>query len=323
MIKFFLVAFGVPWLLFPLMYIQGVGPWALVMMFAPALGVIAQGEVYRPELRLRDFLAFFYPLAWVGLTVVVSALFFPPTGPEVGLRHLFAKLLNVPPEEVPEDFVDYVIFQNLLVPLLIPFALLLNTFVAFGEEYGWRGYLTPKLAGRLGWVGASFVVGALWGLWHAPALLLGHNFFEKFWWPSVPLFTLFCAVSSPVLTWVYLRHGVWGAAAFHGGVNAFAGTYFLLYPPDPPWLLNPAGLMGTAGWIPLTLYAIWDMRRMQDAGRVHAGAAAPPPPGLSLRGLKLRLVELGFLYGVLFLLYLLISLTTRSMSPLLLFVVFS
>jgi membrane protease YdiL (CAAX protease family) len=99
--------------------------------------------------------------------------------------------------------------------------------------------LTPKLAKRLGWVGASFVVGALWGLWHAPVLLLGHNFFEKFWWPSVPLFMLFCAASSPVLTWVYLRHGVWGAAAFHGGVNAFAGTYFLLYPPEPPGSSTP------------------------------------------------------------------------------------
>jgi hypothetical protein len=49
----------------------------------------------------------------------------------------------------------------------------------------------------------------------------------------------------------------------------------LLYPPEPPWLLNPAGVMGTAGWIPLTLYAIWDIRRMQNTGRINADATPP------------------------------------------------
>ena len=88
-------------------------------------------------------------------------------------------MVNVPAEEVPREFVDLIITQNLLVPLLIPFAMLMNTFFAFGEEYGWRGYLTPKLAKRMGWVGASLVVGALWGLWHAPVLLLGHNFLRS------------------------------------------------------------------------------------------------------------------------------------------------
>jgi hypothetical protein len=82
------------------------------------------------------------------------------------------------------------------------------------------------------------------------------------------------------LTWVYLRHGVWGAAAFHGGVNAFAGVYFLLYPPEPVWLFNPAGVMGVLGWIPLALYAVWDMRR---------GAAWRQPASDTLnRGLAAR-----------------------------------
>jgi hypothetical protein len=128
MIKFFLVAFGLPWLLFSVMYLWGVGAWALVMMFTPALGVIAQGEVYRPELRLRDFIAFFYPLAWVAASVVITALFVPPSGPEAGIRYLLARMVNVPAEEVPRDFVDVIITQNLLVPLLIPFAMLVNTF---------------------------------------------------------------------------------------------------------------------------------------------------------------------------------------------------
>lgn len=262
MIRFLLVAFGLPWLLFPLMYYQVPGAWPLLVMFAPALGVLAQGEAYEPEFRLRDLAAFAYPLAWVAIVAAVTAPFTAPAGPEAGVRHLLARALGVPPDSVPDTLVEFVVRYNLLAaPLLAPVALAANTFLAFGEEYGWRGYLTPRLARRLGWVGASLVVGALWGLWHAPVLLLGHNYFQKFWWPSVPLFALHCTVASPAFTWVYLRHGVIGAAAFHGGVNAFAGIYFLLYPPEPPWLCSPAGLAGSLAWAPLSLYAALRVRR--------------------------------------------------------------
>jgi membrane protease YdiL (CAAX protease family) len=96
-------------------------------------------------------------------------------------------------------------------------------------------------------------VGIIWGLWHTPVLLLGYNYFIKFWWPSIPLFIIFTTTASPVFTWVYLKHGVWGAAAFHGGINAFAGTYFLLYVANPTWLFNPAGVMGIIGWTLLAL----------------------------------------------------------------------
>jgi len=157
--------------------------------------------------------------------------------------------------------VELVKVQNLLAPLLIPFALVVNTFIAFGEEYGWRGYLTPRLAKRIGWVKASVVTGILWGVWHAPVLMLGHNFFLKFWPPSVALMALYCAAASPFFTYIYLRYGVWGASALHGGVNAFAGIYYLVYPPEPVWLSNPAGFVGTLGWLPLSLYAALKMRK--------------------------------------------------------------
>jgi hypothetical protein len=48
--------------------------------------------------------------------------------------------LNVPAEKMPRDFVDAVVAQNLFAPLLVPFAMLLNTSFAFGVEYG-RGAL--------------------------------------------------------------------------------------------------------------------------------------------------------------------------------------
>ena len=45
--------------------------------------------------------------------------------------------------------------------------------IALGEEIGWRGWLLPTLAARTTRLRATLGVGAIWGLWHAPALLQG------------------------------------------------------------------------------------------------------------------------------------------------------
>ena len=45
--------------------------------------------------------------------------------------------------------------------------------VALGEELGWRGWLLPTLAARSSRLGASLGVGAIWGLWHLPAMIQG------------------------------------------------------------------------------------------------------------------------------------------------------
>ena len=268
--RFFAVAFGIPWALMPVMYFTGYSQWAVLIMFAPALGALASGHRERPELELSAFRPFFYSLVWLALALLAAFLLGVRPAFGESLRLVLARALNVPPDELPEEVVEIVAVQNLLVPLLVPAALIANTIVAFGEEYGWRGFLTPALARRLGWVKASVATGFFWGVWHAPVLLLGHNYFYKFWPPSVLLMAAFCAASSPFFTYVYLRHGVWGAAALHGGVNAFAGAYYLLYPQEPAWLSNPAGLAGALGWLPLSLYA---------SAKLRQAAKGPPAPG--------------------------------------------
>ena len=40
---------------------------------------------------------------------------------------------------------------------------------AVGEELGWRGYLLPRLARRVGHTGAALIMAVLWALWHLPA----------------------------------------------------------------------------------------------------------------------------------------------------------
>src|SRR5215469_6838067 len=40
------------------------------------------------------------------------------------------------------------------------------TIGPWGEELGWRGYAQPALQKRLGALGASLAVGAMWSVWH-------------------------------------------------------------------------------------------------------------------------------------------------------------
>ncbi|WP_327637347.1 CPBP family intramembrane metalloprotease [Kribbella sp. NBC_00482] len=48
------------------------------------------------------------------------------------------------------------------------------TFLAgpVSEEFGWRGYVQPRLRGYFGPLGTTLVLGAAWGVWHLPLYFL-------------------------------------------------------------------------------------------------------------------------------------------------------
>jgi len=50
-----------------------------------------------------------------------------------------------------------------------------NAVAAFGEEVGWRGLLQREFASMNFWA-ASALIGVIWGLWHAPIILMGFNY---------------------------------------------------------------------------------------------------------------------------------------------------
>lgn len=60
---------------------------------------------------------------------------------------------------------------------------ILAVVIAFGEEYGWRGYLQNELF-KLGRVRGVLLLGLIWGAWHWPLILMGYNY------PGYPLFGL-------------------------------------------------------------------------------------------------------------------------------------
>ncbi len=92
-------------------------------------------------------------------------------------------------------------------------------FTAFGEEWGWRGYLMPKLTRLMGKPAAVIVGGVIWGIWHAPLTVSGHNFgvdYPFYPWLGILLMCLLCAADNAFLTLLTERTGsVYPASFFH------------------------------------------------------------------------------------------------------------
>lgn len=55
-----------------------------------------------------------------------------------------------------------------------PLGALAYTFIAgpLAEEFGWRGYVQPRLRQYYGRIAVTAVLGAAWGLWHVPLYFL-------------------------------------------------------------------------------------------------------------------------------------------------------
>ena len=71
----------------------------------------------------------------------------------------------------------------------------INAVFALGEEIGWRGFMQVELGRYLGTVLTPLVVGIVWGLWHAPLILLfGYNYPHHKNYIGVLAFVLLCTI---------------------------------------------------------------------------------------------------------------------------------
>jgi CAAX protease family protein len=102
------------------------------------------------------------------------------------------------------------------------------TLFTFGEEYGWRGYLLPRLL-PLGEIRASVLLGVIWGVWHLPLIMAGLNYPGVNVWLAVIIFTFVTVALSFTYTWFYVASSssVLVAAVFHASTNQFSDTFWV------------------------------------------------------------------------------------------------
>lgn len=102
------------------------------------------------------------------------------------------------------------------IPLTI---LVLIVFVA-GEEIGWRGFLQTPLIEKFGPMIGITLLGLIWGIWHAPIALRGHNLSSHFWAEAFVLYPYVCICYSFPLAYLTIESGsIWPALIFHATNN--------------------------------------------------------------------------------------------------------
>lgn len=83
----------------------------------------------------------------------------------ISVCSLIAKITGIGNINTSEKFTFTTIITIILTAVI-------GLFSAWGEEYGWRGYLLPKLTKEYGKTKATIIVGIVWGLYHIPAIFL-------------------------------------------------------------------------------------------------------------------------------------------------------
>lgn len=148
-----------------------------------------------------------------------------------------------------------VIIQILQALIISP---LLNSIATFGEEFGWRGYLQPKLM-PLGGRKAVLITGIIWGIWHWPVILMGYNYGNDYFGAPFlgPLAMVWFTLSlSVIFGWLTIKSSnVWPAVIAHGAINGIAAIGLIFVKGTPDSLLGPTPV-GVIGGVGLTIIAL-------------------------------------------------------------------
>jgi membrane protease YdiL (CAAX protease family) len=130
----------------------------------------------------------------------------------------------------------------LAIGLGVPFAVSLTAAVLWvlaghaAPEIGWRGFLMPRLRGRMSLPAAGFTTGVVWTLWHLPIYLQpgqGLAAFAVFAWWVVPFAIVMGFVAERA------RFSVLVATVMHGSANV--ALPILLPSVDHTWTMLATG----------------------------------------------------------------------------------
>lgn len=134
----------------------------------------------------------------------------------------------------------------------------INGVFAFGEEYGWRGYLWENWK-HVGYARANVAIGIIWGLWHAPIIIQGYNY------PGYPILGIFLMMMFTISLSFLLSairestKSVLPVAATHGAINGIAALVVVLTKNSNPLV---DGLLGIFSCITLFLLGMIIHRRL-------------------------------------------------------------
>ena len=210
LILFAVLAFGIGWIVFLSIPLSGQSYGSAISvailaaaMFAPAISSLLTrlltkegfGNMYlHPHFKghMRDYLILYFgPTVLLLMSGAVYFLIFPGS---------FDPELTTLKEMLAASGKQGGIAPSVLVIQILIFAAIgpvVNIIPTMGEELGWRGYLLPKLRVLFSDRAALLLSGVIWGIWHLPVIVMGHNYGIDYWgypWLGILTMTAFCVV---------------------------------------------------------------------------------------------------------------------------------
>ncbi len=279
---FILFAFGISWLSAGILYACGV-PYGsgisvavtgAIYMLAPAVSaLIVQKLIYKQPMKNLglDFkIIRWKQFLWMPVLNTAFCLL------TIGIIYLFGNVMQI--EGFGEYSLDPDLFNArmadiiksagaapvpnipvppgaLLIGILVGATLLggiVNLPATFGEELGWRGFMYSELK-PLGFLKSNLIIGFVWGIWHAPLILQGHNYPEH---PVAGVFMMipFCISIGFLMSFARrMTNSVLGPAVLHGMINATAGGVMLFCYGSGDLLGNLAGVAGISAALILAI----------------------------------------------------------------------
>lgn len=143
---------------------------------------------------------------------------------------------------------------------------LLNFTATFGEEFGWRGYLLPKLE-AIGKRKALVLSSIIWGVWHWPVIWMGYNYGTEYWgypWMGLLSMVWFTLSVGVFIGWLSQKgKSVWPAVVAHSALNGIASLGLIFVKESYPTLLGPTPV-GYIGGLAFTLVSLAILLKIKD-----------------------------------------------------------
>jgi uncharacterized protein len=238
-----------------------------IYMFIPTICVlIVEKLVHKEKIKTRLMISFkinkWFFVAWLFMPLVIFStlginLLFPGVTYNSEMTGLLDRVTSLlPPDQIeqakasikalPISYLWLVLFQGLIAGITV------NALAAFGEELGWRGFLLKQFS-EMSFVKASLVIGLIWGIWHAPLILMGHNYPQH---PQIGVVMMLalCVLLTPFFLYITIKaKSVIAAAIMHGTMNATAAISIMGITGGNDLT---SGIAGLAGFITLSIFLV-------------------------------------------------------------------
>ena len=266
-ILFIALVFLVNWLMV-ILFIANGGKWMTPASFVLAAGymlvpmviaIIVQRFIYKEPIKDALGISFkinrWFIVAWllpiiIAIAVIGVSIIFPQVefvkNPEAS--RIFEHYKPILPAEQLQQMeqqtasMPFHPFWLVLVQGLVT-GISINAVAGFGEELGWRGFLQKELS-CIGFWKSSILIGLIWGIWHAPIILQGHNYPQH---PVIGVFMMIvlCVLLAPIFSYIRLKsNSVIAAAIIHGTLNATGSLPLIVTKGGNDLIVGVTGLSG-------------------------------------------------------------------------------